>query len=168
MSKFKPFILNQTTINLPIEIYICYPTQFIVDNAYNLLPTWTVIPKSILIVLLHAKLPIEIINKETQIEKERLKKEFLQLGNKFKSILQQNNCFIEIIDPQNGKQMNQNTTMNFDMIAIVNQTLSFDYYHTKQGCKVLDHPTQKTAIYPSIIVSDTDPINMYNFLEKAF
>lgn len=169
MFKNQPFITYQKTIQLPIEIYSYPPTQFIVDHTSDLLPTWKSIPKSILIILLHAKLPIEIINQETKTEKERLKQEFLQLGNKLKYSLQQENCFIEIIDPQEGKPINdQDATMNFDMIAIVNQILGFNYYHTKQGCKVLNHVTQKTAIYPSILLSDTDPIHVYNLIKKLF
>ncbi|WP_243397345.1 hypothetical protein [Crocosphaera subtropica] len=156
-------------VKLPIEIYIHPPTQFIVDNVSDLLPKWKLVPRSIIIILLHAKLPIEKINQETQTEKERLKEEFLQLGNKLKYVLQQENWLIEIIDPQEGKPINsKNATMNFDMIAIVNQILGFNYYHTKQGCKVLNHPTQKTAIYPSLLVSDTDNINIYNRLNYYF
>lgn len=168
MSKNKPLVTYQTTIKLPIEIYIHPPTQFIVDNFSDLLPQWKTIPRSILIILLYAKIPIETISQETLEEKERLKQEFLQLGNRLKYILEEDNCFIEIIDPQEGKSINSNDTkINFDMIAVVNQSLGFNYYHTEQGCKVLQHPTQKTAIYPSLLVSDTDPVIINNLLQKV-
>ncbi len=167
MFKNKPFITYQTTIQLPIEIYSYPPTQFIIDHTSDLLPTWKRIPNSILIILLYAKLPLEIINQDSQTEKQRLKQEFLQLGNQLKYSLHKENCFIEIIEPQEGKPINSNNaTINFDMIAIIHQILGFNYYHTKQGCKVLNHPIQKTAIYPSILISDTDPIDINNLLQK--
>lgn len=168
MSKNKPLITYQTTIKLPIEIYIHSPTQFIIDHRFDLLPQWQSIPSSILIILLYAKVPIETISQETEEEKERLKQEFLQLGNRLKYILEKDNYFIEIIDPQEGKPIHFNDTkINFDMITIVNQSLGFNYYNTGQGCKILEHPTQKTAIYPSILVSDTDKVIIKNILEKS-
>ncbi|MDJ0659200.1 MAG: hypothetical protein QNJ42_06875 [Crocosphaera sp.] len=167
MSKIKPLIIYQATIKLPIEIYIHPPTQFIIDHVSDLLPTWTLLPRSILIILLYSKVPIETISQETQEEKERLKQEFLLLGNRLQSILKQENCFIEIIDPQEGTPIHSNDTiLNFDMIAIINQSLGFNYYNTEQGCKILNHPTQKNAIYPSILVSDTDPVIINNILKK--
>ncbi|MDJ0843401.1 hypothetical protein [Crocosphaera sp.] len=168
MSKKKPLITYQTTIKFPIEIYIHTPTQFIIDHVTDLLPTWKSIPRSILIILLYAKIPIETISQETEEEKERLKQEFLQLAHRMKQISEQDNYFIEIIDPQEGKPINFNDTkMNFDIIAIVNQSLGFNYYNTEQGCKILHHPTQKTAIYPSLLVSDTDTVIIKNLLEKS-
>ncbi|WP_198648887.1 methylmalonic aciduria and homocystinuria type D protein [Cyanothece sp. BG0011] len=168
MIEINPIIIPQKTTKLPIEIYPTVPTQFIINNYPKLLPTWKQVPKSVLIVLLYAKLSIENINQDTQAEKERLKQEFLQLGNDLKYILQKENYFIEIIDPQDGKPINShNATMNFDLIAIVNQILGFNYYHTQQGCKVLNHPTQKTGIYPSILLSDTDPIKIDDSLKKS-
>lgn len=54
MLKIKPLITYQIMVKLPIEIYIHPPTQFIVDNVSDLLPKWKLVPRSIIIILLHA------------------------------------------------------------------------------------------------------------------
>lgn len=169
MLSSNPIISYQKIVQLPIEIHVRKPSQFIIKNTVKLLPDWKSIPGSIIIVLLYSQIPIETVNQEVEIEKKRLKEEFLQFGNQLKLILQKEKYLIELIDPQQGKSIDSHEgTINFDIVAIIHQLLGFTFRNTDKGCKVLHHPTQKTAIYPSILLSDVSPKLIDSILRTYF
>jgi hypothetical protein len=158
----QPIITYQKTAQLSVEIYVQPPTKFIIENSAKLLPQWKNSPQTVVIILLHSTRPLEIITEQVQEEKKRLKEEFLQLGQTIKSTAQRENWLIEIIDPQEGKPINSaNGEIIFDTVAVVHQLLGFDFNNTKDGCKVLNHPSQKTAIYPSLLLSDAQKQEIY-------
>jgi hypothetical protein len=164
-----PLILYQLSASLPIEIYVKPPTKFIIDNCSELLPTWEFCPQTIMMILFHTKMRIDTVNSDVKKEKERLKIEFLELGKILKGIFEHKKCLIEIIDPQEGKPIDSDeVTINFDMIAIIHQLLGFSFDNTDEGCKVLNHPTQKTAIYPGILLSDKNPEKVNYILKEIF
>ena len=169
MLSSNPIITYQKIVQLPIEIYVRKPSQFIIKNTVKLLPDWTSLPGSIIIVLLYSQIPIETVNQEVEREKQRLKQEFLQFGNQLKLILQKEKYLIELIDPQEGKPMNtEEGSIRFDIVATIHQLLGFTFRNTDKGCKMLDHPAQKTAIYPSILLSDVSPKLIDSILRTYF
>ncbi len=164
-----PIISYQKTVPLPIEMYIKKPSDFIINNISELLPNWKIHPASIIVVLFYSQIPIKIVSQEVEKEKQRLKQEFLQFANKLTLILQKEKCLIEIIDPQDGKPLNTNPgTINFDIVATIYQLLGLSFQSTNEGCKVLNHPTQNTAIYPTILVSDRKPQEINSILQSSF
>ncbi len=164
-----PIISYQKTVRLPIEIYIKKPSDFIINNISQLLPNWKIHPASIIIVLFYCQIPIKTVNQGVETEKKRLKQEFLQFANSLRVILQKEKCLIEIIDPQEGKPINTNQgAINFDIVATIHQLLGFSFENTNEGCKILNHPTQKNAIYPTILLSNRCPKTINSILQKLF
>ena len=113
-------------------------------------------PKSTVIILLYSFIPLETTNRQVELEKKRLREEFLTLSKRIKLTFQKEGKLIAIIDPQDGKPINYPASkLSFDIIAVVHQLLNLSFYQ-KNGCKVLNHPIQQTAIYPSLLLSDAD------------
>ncbi|MGB5596645.1 MAG: methylmalonic aciduria and homocystinuria type D protein [Crocosphaera sp.] len=168
MLEINPIIAAQETAKLPMEIYVKPMTKFMLENLYKLLPECNFYPKTVVIILLYSPIPIDSISQQVQEEKQRLKEEFLKLANNIKLTAQQKKYFIDIIDPQDGKPINSGAgTINFDIIAVVHDLLGFSFQNTNDGCKVLNHPIQKSAIYPSIFLSDAT-LNEMNFIIKKY
>ncbi|WP_267383183.1 hypothetical protein [Cyanobacterium sp. uoEpiScrs1] len=164
----KPIISYQQATKFFIEIYIQPPTKFIIDNYSILLPDCKFYPQTIAIILLEARMSLEKNNKQVQQEKQRLKKEFLKLGNKIQSIAKKEKWLVEIIDPQNGKPINSTSSqINFDIVSIVHELLGFTFNNTNSGCKLLNHPLKATAIYPNIILSNIDHKQMDFLIKKT-
>ncbi|MGK7883830.1 MAG: methylmalonic aciduria and homocystinuria type D protein [Crocosphaera sp.] len=154
--KIKSIITYQKTAQLPIEIYVQPVTQFITNNSSLLLPELDIVPKTTVIILLYSFIPLETSNRQVELEKQRLREEFLTLSKRIKLTFQKQGALITIIDPQDGKPINSPASkLSFDIIAVVHQLLNFSFYQI-HGCKVLNHPIQQTAIYPGLLLSDVD------------
>ncbi len=150
-----PIMTYQEKIKIPIEIYIQPPTQFLRGNYPKLLPEWLLCPRTIIIVLLHSQFALEQVTQQIQDEKTRLKDEFLKLGQKIQAVGRRKKCLVEVINPQDGKPINSASgEITFDIVAVVHELLGLSFSHTKDGCKILRHPFQKTAIYPSLLVAN--------------
>ena len=109
-----------------------------------------------MIFLLYSFIPLDTINCKVEMEKQRLKEEFLILSKRIKLTCKKQGSLIAIIDPQDGRPIDSPASqLSFDVIAVVHQLLNFNYYQI-HGCKVLTHPIQQTAIYPSLLLSDVD------------
>ncbi len=132
------------------EVYYKYPTQFILDNWPKLLPTWSVSPQRVVIILLKSQFALDIENEMIQKEKERLLDEFYKLSKVF---IEQG-IATEIISPPDGTpQYSMQGELTFDVVAVVHQLLGFDFSDTPKGCKVLKHPIWKEAVYPGLLLS---------------
>ncbi|MEL4896315.1 hypothetical protein [Crocosphaera sp. Alani8] len=152
----KPIITYQKTAQLPIEIYVQPITPFITNNSSLLLPDLPIVPKTAVIILLYSFIPLETSNRQVELEKQRLRDEFFTLSKRIKLTFQKQGTLVAIIDPQDGKPINSPASqLSFDIIAVVHQLLNFSFYQL-HGCKVLNHPIQQTAIYPSLLLSDVD------------
>ena len=113
-------------------------------------------PKTAVIILLYSFIPLETSNRQVELEKQRLREEFLALSKRIKLTFQKQGILIAIIDPQDGKPINYPASkLSFDIIAVVHQLLNLSFYQI-HGCKVLNHPIQQTAIYPNLLLSNTD------------
>ncbi|BBA79359.1 hypothetical protein RGRSB_0831 [cyanobacterium endosymbiont of Rhopalodia gibberula] len=158
----------QQATQLFIEIYIRPPTKFIIENYSRLLPTCKFYPQTIVIILLEAEMYLEKTNQQVQQEKQRLKKEFLNLGEDIQSVAKSKKWLIEIIDPQNGKPINSASgEITFDIVSVVHELLDLRIDDTNNGCKLLNHPLKKTAIYPNLLLSDVDSKQMNYLIEEA-
>ena len=113
-------------------------------------------PKSTVIILLYSFIPLKTSNSQVELEKQRLRDEFLTLSKRIKLTFQKQGKLIAIIEPQNGKPINSPAgQLSFDIIAVVHQLLNLSFYQI-HGCKVLNHPIKQTAIYPNLLLSDVD------------
>lgn len=162
----QPIISYQQATQLFIEIYIQPPTRFILENHSRLLPRCKFYPQIMVIILLEAKIYLEQTNQQVQQEKQRLKKEFLQLGENIRTVAQGKKWLIEVIDPQDGKPIySASGETTFDIVSVVHDSLGFKFNDTNNNCKLLNHPLKKTAIYPNLLLSDIDNKQM-NYLIK--
>ena len=169
MDLSQPIVTSQTTTSLSTEIYVRSPTQFILENYTALLPEWKIAPQTVVIVLLASKMSLLSINRQVQLEKQRLKQEFFQLGHTIQSTCQSPEQLIAIIDPQDGRPIQSPLgQITVDVVAVVHQLLKFRVQETGAGCTILSHPIRKTAIYPSLLLSDIDSRAMYSSLQKIF
>ena len=167
MDLSQPIVTSQTTTSLSTEIYVRSPTQFILENYTALLPEWKIAPQTVVIVLLASKMSLLSINRQVQREKQRLKQEFFQVGHTIQSTCQSPEQLIAIIDPQNGRPVQSPLDqITVDVVAVVHQLLKFQVKKTSEGCKILNHPIRKTAIYPSLLLSSVNSREMYSLLQK--
>ena len=136
---------------LGIHLYLKKPTQYLLTHQKELLPDWNLKPKTLVIVLFQAKEQLEETSNSIEQEKNRLRAKFLQFGQRFQSEI---GILTEIICPQTGKPLGSASgKQTFDMIAVVNQSLSVEFKHTPNNCKVLNYPNWKAAVYPCLLVS---------------
>lgn len=169
MSPDKPIIGYQQATQLLVEIYIQPPTRFVIENHSRLLPEWKFYPQTMVIILLEAKMSLQTINQQVQQEKQRLKEEFLKLGENIRSVSQRKKWLIEIIDPQDGKPINSASgEITFDIVSVVRELLGFKLDDTSNTCKLLNHPLKKTAIYPNLLLSDVDPKKINSLIKEVF
>ncbi|MGP0129475.1 MAG: methylmalonic aciduria and homocystinuria type D protein [cyanobacterium endosymbiont of Rhopalodia musculus] len=164
----QPIISYQQATQLFIEIYIQPPTRFVIENYSRLLPEYKFYPQTMVIILLEAEISLEKTNQQVQQEKQRLKKEFLKLGENIRAVAQREKWLIEVIDPQDGKPINSASgEITFDIVSVVHNSLGFRFNKTNNSCKLLNHPLKETAIYPNLILSDIDNKQMNYLIEEA-
>jgi len=157
--KFKDQITN-----LEIHLYITQTTEYIIKNYQKLLPNWQNVPQNLIIFLFQSQLELNEDNYLIQQEKDRLKIKFLELAKDFKELF---NANLEIICPQTGKPINSNFNQEtFDLVAVVNKALAIKFKPTNHNCKVLCYPDWETAVYPCLIVSDSQILIDKNNLNK--
>ena len=92
-------------------------------------------PKTAVIILLYSFIPLETSNRQVELEKQRLREEFLTLSKRIKITFQKQGTLIAIIDPQDGKPINSPASqLSFDIIAVVHQLLNFSFYQISFKC----------------------------------
>ena len=150
-----------------MEIYIQPPSSFIFENRTQLLPDWNHPPKILVIVLLQSQWALKSEGELIQVEKDKLRTQFIQFAHYFQSVCTQKKLLTEIIDPQNGQPLNSaKGEISFDIVAVVHQLLNFNFELTLAGCKVLKHPLWNTAVYPGILLSLASPEKIKSILQE--
>ena len=136
-----------------IQIYIGRPSQFMIDNQRQLLPTWDVSIGCAIIVLQKSRLPLTNLNPDITQEKNYLRAKFLRFGYDLIFQLRDCNYLSDLFDPRSGYPLitsKRSLTLNDN--ALVNALLGFTVTKYK-NCSLLTHPQWQTAVYPSTIVS---------------
>jgi hypothetical protein len=137
-----------------VEIYSKPPTQFLANNWQKLLPSWKTAPQTLVITLLKSEFSLEQEGDRVAQEKDRLLKEFLSRGKLFYSLSQEKGYLAEVISPKDGTpQYTTKGELTFDLVAIVHESLGWNFSRTNEGCKVLIHPNWGTNIYPGLFLS---------------
>ena len=153
-----------------IQIYIDHPNQFIKQNQQDLLPTWTISIKSIILILQKSHFPLENSNHEIEQEKDYLRERFFRLGCNLVFKLRDSQYQSDLFDPRNGYPLlSRPGNLTLNDTALVQDLLGFNV--VKHRCSLLIHPKWGTAIYPSTIVTSASleiiqPMiqNLQNFL----
>jgi hypothetical protein len=141
-----------------VKVSIQAPTQFLANNWQRLLPSWQIVPQSIVIILFKSKFSLEQEGELIIQEKNRLLQEFLSQGNLFYTLSQQQGYLSEIVSPKEGTpQYSNRGELTFDLVAIIHESLGLPYSRTKEGCKVLIHPEWGMSIYPGLFICEATP-----------
>ena len=149
------------------EFYLKSPTLFIQTHWLKLLPGWTIAPQMMVIVLLKAKYPLEEEGEKIAQEKNRLAARMSILGDEFYRICRQAGILSEVISPKTGLPVySQAGELNFDLVATVHSSLGYPSSKTPSNCKVLQHPTWQTAVYPGLFLSTASADNTQLILEQ--
>lgn len=137
-----------------MEIYIKPPTKFILSNWQQLLPQWTTIPQTVILILLPAKYCLDDSTILIESEKNRLLTEFFNLARSIQDLCNQQQILSEIISPKDGFPFNSTKgNFTFDLVAIIHESLGFKFQKTSHGCKIVHHPNWGQAMYPGMMVS---------------
>jgi hypothetical protein len=140
------------------EIYVKYPTPFLVANWKRLLPDCPILSQSMAIIFLKTQLSLDQKTEQVEQEKEQLLSKFFRFGERFKKVSDQKGFFGEVISPQDGKpQYSKPGELSFDLVAIANSALGLSFHETVKGCKMLDHPRWKNSVYPGLLIAEISP-----------
>ena len=149
------------------EIFLKAPTPFMQAHWHKLLPDWKTAPQVMVIVLLKAKYALEGEGENISQEKERLAARMTILGGEFYRICHQAGILSEVISPKTGLPIySQEGELNFDLVKTVHASLGFSYARTHKNCKVFQHPTWQTAVYPGLFLSTASANNIRLILEQ--
>lgn len=133
------------------------PSEFVCKYRDQLLPAWSRPVASVLVVLQPCSCELLDRTPDTEAQKHQLRSRFLQFGYKIATRLQQLGHLADVFDPQTGLPLlSQPGQLKLDDVAVVQACLGYEAIHT-HGCRVLQHPTWGSSVYPSTVVSSAAP-----------
>jgi hypothetical protein len=150
-----------------IECSVHAPSQFLQTNREYLLPAWHLPVRSVLVVLQECAVPLVEDNPTTDIEKQKLRQQFIDFGRSIAHELDQLGCITEIFDPPTGSPLfSEAGQIKLDDIAVIHAVLG--YQPIQQGaCRMIAHPIWGCAVYPSVLVSTAEPEVLSQVLNAA-
>ena len=136
-----------------IQIYINSPSQFIIDQQRQLLPTWDNAIANVVIILQKSRFSLDQNHPKVIEEKNFLREQFLRFGCNLIFQLRDAKDESDLFDPRCGFPLISTPgKMILNDNAVVNALLGFSLSNY-QHCSLLSHPQWGTAIYPATIVS---------------
>jgi hypothetical protein len=142
------------------------PPPFIQAHLDRLLPAWNRPVQSVLVVLQHCNSALWERTLETEVEKDLLRQQFIQLGQQIASQLQQLPHLVEVIDPQTGlPTLSQAGSLKLDVVRVVDACLGYTIAPSGT-CKVIVHPTWGSAVYPAVILSSAQPSILQGIVDR--
>ncbi len=140
-----------------IEYSAHLPSEFIASHIDQLLPDWLVPVLSVLVVMQHSQVALAERNSETEMQKQKLRHQFIAFGQEISEHLDQIGHRTEIFDPKTGQPLlSQPGSMTLDDVAVVQATLGYPLVETG-GCWLVKHPTWDTAVFPAVLMSSAEP-----------
>lgn len=149
----KPSPIAQLTDSEHIQYSIHPPSSYIRHHLRRLVPEWSVAAGSMLLVLQRSPCSLFQRTHQTEIYKDQLREQFLQLGLPIASELIDNGYTAEVFDPRTGQPLlSLPGTLMLDDVAIARTTLGYTTLD-HGNCSILLHPTWGSAVYPSTLIS---------------
>ncbi len=144
-----------TPVGREIQIYLDRPSQFLLDNQRQLLPTWNQPITYGILILQKSRLSLTDKTPEVAQEKNYLREQFLRFGSDVIWQLRDRGCLGDLFDPRSGFPIiSSQGSLTLNDNALVNALLGFELT-PYQNCSLLIHPQWQTSVYPSTIVSGT-------------
>lgn len=132
------------------------PSAFICQHSEKLLPEWSAPIRSIVVVLQPADRELTKRCRETDLQKQVLRSQFLEFGFKVAELLRQQGHLAELFDPKTGFPiLSEAGSLRLDDVAVVRSTLGYTILPVG-NCLTIVHPLWGSAVYPSILMSSAD------------
>ncbi len=145
-----------TVKKLGIEIYLSRPSPFVVQNLEYLLPEWSAQIAWTILILQQAQFPLNQPKTTVNIEKDRLRDQFLNLGLSVVHALNHQGFCSDIFDPKTGYPvLSCRGSLTHDDVAVAKALLN--YPTTSDDCAALIHPQWQTAVYPGVLMTAASP-----------
>ena len=148
-----------------IEISIHSPSRYICINRERILPDWK--NKScfwVVIVLQNSRYQLCETTAEIEAEKQRLREKFMRFGCDLAFDLRDRSYLTELIDPRTGYPvLSRPGRIPHDDTAAVKALLG--YQVVKNKCRLIIHPKWRTAVYPSVLISQAPPVIIEWFIK---
>ena len=165
-----PKIYKDSVTKLNYEIIVqpfqTNETEYIVKHRHELLPDWQENPQTIIFFFFQCKYILDGTNlQKEQIEKDRLLVKFNQIGNQFYNLSKQGGILTEVICPKSGYP--QYSTKGKQIFSIQNLVSRYlPNFTIKSKMCGLIHPIWDQAVYPCIIFSNAQPIEVKLIIDK--
>lgn len=148
-----------------VEVSIHPPSSYICINRERILPDWKhKFCFWVVIVLQNSRYQLLKTTTEIESEKQRLREKFMRFGCDLAFNLRDRSYLTELIDPRTGYPLfSRPGRIPHDDTAAVKALLG--YQVVKNKCRVIIHPKWRTAVYPSVLISQAPPVIMEWFIK---
>ena len=142
-------------------------TEYVLKYRQELLPDWQENPQTIIFFFFQCKCALNGNNlQEEQIEKDRLLVKFNSLGNQFYNLSKERGILTEVICPKTGyPQYSNKGKQIFSIQHLVCRYLP-DFTSKSKICGLI-HPIWGQAVYPCIILSNSQPMEVKLIMKRA-
>ncbi|MBF2029488.1 MAG: methylmalonic aciduria and homocystinuria type D protein [Oscillatoriales cyanobacterium C42_A2020_001] len=121
------------------------------------MPEWSCGIGSVLIVLQRSSCPLVERTETTEVSKNQLRQNFLELADTIAVRLQGSGYSADGFDPKTGRPMySKPGSMELDDVTVVCMCLGYPTVEI-EGCSLILHPAWGTAVYPSVVLASADP-----------
>lgn len=149
-----------------VQISINQPSPFMVQNLERVIPDWNLPVLWVVVFLQQARYELVESTSHVEREKERLREKFMRFGLDVAFELRDRGLLTDLIDPRTGYPLlSPIGEIPHDDTAVVKTLLGFPITHN--NCRVLEHPSWGTAVYPSILMSSASPKTIKSVLKKV-
>lgn len=149
-----------------VQISIHLPSRFIAQNLERVIPDWNLPVLWVVVVLQQSRYELVETTPRVEREKERLREKFMRFGFEVAFKLRERGFLTDLIDPRNGYPLlSRPGEIPHDDTAVVKSLLGFPVI--RNSCRVLEHPTWGTAVYPSTIMSSASPTIIESVLKRV-
>lgn len=136
-----------------IQYSIHPPTPYIAAHLHQLLPSWTVPVRSLLVVLQQSQQCLLKRTIATEIEKDRLRQQFFELVTPIAQGLIATGYEAEVFDPKTGlPTLSPSGSLALDDVAIAHFALAYGMTN-HDTCPAIIHPIWGSAVYPATLLS---------------
>lgn len=136
-----------------LQYSIHLPSPYVSLHLGQLLPSWSVSASSMLLILQRSPCTLFERILPTEIAKNRLRNQFLQIGLHIASQLSDRGYVTEVFDPKTGLPVLSTAgSLQLDDVAIARTMLGYATLN-HGNCSILLHPTWGSAVYPATLIS---------------
>ncbi|WP_036485986.1 methylmalonic aciduria and homocystinuria type D protein [Myxosarcina sp. GI1] len=163
----QPYLNLIAPTDTAVEIYLDRPSQFIIDNQKQLLPTWDKPVTQVILVLQQSRLSLEHNTEAVAREKDRLREQFFRFGCSLVFGLRDRNLLSDLCDPRSGYPViSREGEITLSDAALVKALLGFEVIDYND-CSLIIHPQWGSAMYPSTILTSAGLDELKPVLDKA-